>query len=299
MEKNIDAIMSAKRRLAAAVVVALTTAAAVTIVSGSTVADAAESADLSVSQVVSNGTGSGNTTVTDHIHNAGPSTATEVVATALLKTGGGAVSYTTSNATCEQQPAPSGWSFMFTCQLASLKSGHTWVPKFSLTSTNGAPFTRFVSAGENSPGDPSLANNSSTLNSYFGSRSDLSLTQKATAGSSAGKVTITNSIRNAGPWTADNLQLVAEINSPTFSGVGATSNLSGASCQFIPPASGFNSAVSCTIGSLDPGGLWKLTFSYAGGAGGSLVQQGTITAASPTDPVPSNNTATTTTSYHS
>jgi hypothetical protein len=62
---NIAAIMSAKRRLAAAVAVGLATAAAVTIVGGSTVADAAGSADLSVSQVVSNGTGSGNTTVTD------------------------------------------------------------------------------------------------------------------------------------------------------------------------------------------------------------------------------------------
>ena len=297
--KHIAAIMTAKRRLAAAVVVGLATAGAVTIAGGSTVASAAGTADLSVSQVVSNGTGSGNTTVTDHIHNAGPSTATEIVATALLKTGGGSVSYTTSNATCEQQPAPSGWSFMFTCQLASLKSGHTWIPKFSLTSTDGAPFTRFVSAGENGPGDPSLANNSSTLDSFFGSRADLSLTQKATAGASRGKVTITNSTRNAGPWTADNLQQVSEINSPTFTGVGASSNLSGASCQFIPPASGFNSAVSCTIGSLDPGVLWKLTFHYTGGGGGSLVQQGTISAASPSDPVPGNNTATTTTAYHS
>jgi hypothetical protein len=297
--KNIAAITSAKRRLAAAAVVGLATIGAVTIAGGSTVASAAGTADLSVSQVVSNGTGPGNTTVTDHIHNAGPSTATEVVASALLKTSGGSVSYFTANATCEQQPAPSGWSFMFTCQLASLKSGHTWIPKFHLTSTDGAPFTRFVSAGENGPGDPSLANNSSTLNSFFGSRADLSLTQKATAGSSTGKVTITNSIRNAGPWTADNLQEVSEINSPTFTGVGASSSLSGASCQFIPPASGFNSAVSCTIGSLDPGDLWKLTFHYTGGAGGSLVQQGTISAASPSDPVPGNNTATTTTSYHS
>lgn len=297
--KRISAIITAKRQLAAAVVVGLATATAITTAGGSSRAEAGGTADLSVSQVVSNGTGSGNTTIVDHIHNEGPSTATEVVATALLKTSGGSVSYTTSNATCEQQPAPSGWTFMFTCQLASLKSGHTWIPKFSLTSSNGAPFTRFVSAGENGPGDPSLANNSSTLNSYFGSRADLSLSQKATAGSSAGKVTITNSIRNAGPWTANNLQQVIEINSPTFSGVGASSNLSGASCLFIPPASGFNAAVSCTIGSLDPGGLWKLTFDYTGGPGGSLVQDGTITAASPTDPVPGNNTATTTASYHS
>ena len=93
--KNIAAIMFAKRRLAAAAVVGLATAGAVTIAGGSTVASAAGTADLSVSQVVSNGTGPGNTTVTDHIHNAGPSTATEIVATALLKISGGSVSYTT------------------------------------------------------------------------------------------------------------------------------------------------------------------------------------------------------------
>jgi hypothetical protein len=188
---------------------------------------------------------------------------------------------------------------MFTCQLASLQPGHTWVPKFTLTSTQGAPFTRFLSVGENGPGDPSLANNSSTLNSYFGAAADLSLGQGATAGSSSGKVTTTDSIRNKGPWTAQNLQLVIEINSPTFVSVGASSNLSGASCLFIFPTTGFTEAVSCTIGSLTPGPLWKLTFAYIGGPGGSLVQQGTISAGSPSDPVTTNNTATTTTHYHS
>jgi hypothetical protein len=298
---KIKGLTGTKRHLAAivAAVAGVGAVACFAITGGSTGAGAAGTADLSASQVVSNGTGPTSTTVTDHIHNAGPSTATTVVATALIKTAGGSVSYTTSNATCEQQPAPSGWSFMFTCQLASLQPGHTWVPKFTLTSTQGAPFTRFVSVGENGPGDPSLANNSSTLNSWFGAEADLSLGQSATAGTSSGKVTITDSIRNKGPWTAQNLQQVIEINSPTFESVGASSNLPGASCSFIPPAAGFTTAASCTIGSLTPGHLWKLTFAYTGGPGGSLVQQGSISAGSPSDPVSTNNTATTTTQYHS
>ena len=296
--RRISAIMAAKRQLAAVAVVGIGAVTGIAMSGGSPAASAAGTANLSVSQTVSNGTASNNTTVTDHIFNAGPSTATNVVATALLKTNGGAVSYTTSNATCEQQPAPSGWSFMFTCQLASLPSGHTWLPKFSLTSTKGAPFTRFLSVGEGGPGDPSLANNSSTLSSFFGSEADLALSQSATTGTSAGKVTITDSARNKGPWTANHLQEVLEIKSPTFRGVLASSNLPGASCLFIPPASGFNAAVSCTLGSLNPGALWKLTFSHTGGAGGSLVQRGSISAISPSDPVPSNNTATTSTSYH-
>ena len=103
-----------------------------------------------------------------------------------------------------------------------------------------------MSVGEGGPGDPSLANNSSTIHSFFGSRADLSLAQSATAGASAGKVTVTDSIRNNGPWTANHLQQVLEIKSPTFKKVTASSNLPGASCLFIPPASGYNAAVSCT-----------------------------------------------------
>jgi hypothetical protein len=297
--RKISVAKAAKRPLAAMAIAGLGALAGLTMSGTSGVASAAGTADLSVSQAVSNGTTPNSTTVTDHIHNAGPSTATDVVATALLKTNGGAASYLTSNATCAQQPAPSGWTFMFTCQLATLQSGHTWTPKFNLTSTKGAPFVRFLSVGAGGPRDPSLANNSSTLNSYFGSEADLSLAQSATAGSSAGKVTITDSIRNRGPWTADHLQQVLEINSATFRTVTAASNLPGAACLFIPPASGFNAAVSCTLGSLTPGGVWRLTFAYAGGPGGSLVQQGAISAVSPSDPISSNNTATTTTSYHS
>ncbi len=299
MMKKMSAMTKTKRGLAAVAVAGLGAAAGMAMIGGNAVASAGPTANLSVSQAVSNGSAANRTTVTDHIYNGGPSTAVNVVATALLKTNGGAVSYLTSNATCEQQPAPSGWSFMFTCQLASLPSGHTWQPKFTLTSTEGAPFTRFVSVGEGGPGDPSLANNSSTIHSFFGSRADLSLAQSATAGASAGKVTVTDSIRNNGPWTANHLQQVLEIKSPTFKKVTASSNLPGASCLFIPPASGYNAAVSCTKSSLTPGSLWKLTFAYTGSPGGSLVQRGTISASSPTDPVPGNNAVTTSTAYHS
>jgi hypothetical protein len=296
--QGISAIRRARRQLAVAVAVVVV-AAGVTLTGPAAGASAAGTAKLSVRQVVSNGTGPGNTTVTDHIHNAGPATATNIVATALLRVSGGSVSYSTSNATCEQQPAPHGWSFMFTCQLASLAPGHTWLPVFSLTSTDGAPFTRFVSVGEGGPGDPSFANNSSTLKSFFGSEADLSVSQQATPGSSSGTVGIVDTIRDKGPWTASGLQLLSEINSPTFSSVGASSNLPGASCQFVPPTSGFNVATSCTIGSLAPGQVWKLTFAFTGGPGGSLLQQATISATSPPDPVSGNNSATTTTSYQS
>ena len=134
MMKKMSAMTKTKRGLAAVAVAGLGAAAGMAMIGGNAVASAGPTANLSVSQAVSNGSAANRTTVTDHIYNGGPSTAVNVVATALLKTNGGAVSYLTSNATCEQQPAPSGWSFMFTCQLASLPSGHTWQPKFTLTS---------------------------------------------------------------------------------------------------------------------------------------------------------------------
>jgi hypothetical protein len=261
-------------------------------------ASAAGTVNLGVAQFVSNGAGSGQTVITDHVHNSGPSTATSVVAVVLINTSSAALNTAATNAdACQDEPAPPGWVFMLTCQRASIASGSTWLPKFTVTGTNGASLTWFLSVGARET-DPTFSNNSSTLHTFLGSEADLDLSQAAKAGASAGKVTITATIRNHGPWTANALQHVTEINSPGFDGVLITSNVSS-SCQFIPPASGFNSAVSCVTNVLAPRHSWVLTFAYSGTAGGSLVAQGKVSANSPADPVSSNNSATTTTHYRS
>jgi hypothetical protein len=45
------------------------------------------------------------------------------------------------------------------------------------------------------------------------------------------------------------------------------------------------------------GQTWTFTAAYSGTANAGLVQQGSISAANPTDPVPTNNSATSTTHY--
>jgi hypothetical protein len=188
---------------------------------------------------------------------------------------------------------------MFNCQTSSLAAGSNWTLTETYSGTAGVAFTSFGSVGENNPGDPSLSNNSSTLKTYFGPAADLKLTQAVTPGTSSGTVTITDTAKNLGPWTANTLQLVIEMNSPGFSNVGASSNLP-ASCQFIPPASGFNVAASCTTtNSLAPLKNWKITLTYSGTPGGSLEQVGNVTANNPPDPHTANDSATTNTNYAS
>ena len=187
---------------------------------------------------------------------------------------------------------------MFNCQTPSLAAGSNWTLTETYSGTTGTAFTSFESVGENNPGDPSLSNNSSTLKTYFGPAADLKLTQAVTPGTSSGTVTITDTAKNLGPGKANALTLTIEINSPGFSNVGASSNLPS-SCQFIPPASGFNVAASCTTNSLGLLKNWKITLSYTGTPGGSLEQIGNVTASNPPDPNTANSSATTNTNYAS
>jgi hypothetical protein len=289
------------RRAFAAVAVIGGLLAAAPLAAGSTksTGPASPSADISISQTVSNGSAAGSTTVTDTIHNAGPSTATEVQDVQLVKISAGPLGYIAGGAKgvyCDPEPAPTGWNFMFSCQFGSIASGATVSVKFTLKGTTGASFTRFASVGDFALADPRTSNNSSTLNSLIGDLADLSLSQKATAGTKSGTVTITNTVANHGPWTATGIQLVFEIKGTSL-GVLTTGPNSG-NCQFIPPSAGYNYAADCPFGSVAPGKTWVIVVTYTGPAGESLTQDGSISAASPPDPVPANNKASTATMLH-
>jgi hypothetical protein len=135
----------------------------------STRASSSGSADLRVRPTTTaHGRSSDQIVITDHIANLGPSTATNIVAVALVKTNSSHTSYVTSSGTCQQEPAPSGWNFMFTCQKDSLGAGFAWLPKFTITGTTGSTLTRFLSVGESEPGDPVSSNNSTTLHTLIG-----------------------------------------------------------------------------------------------------------------------------------
>jgi hypothetical protein len=258
-------------------------------------------ADLSLRQTPSAGASNGTTTVKTVIHNAGPNTANLLNLTILIKTKSSMAFDVTSNlpTSCQQQPAPSGWAFLFNCQTSSVAAGSSWSLIGTYSGTAGVGFTNFESVGESDPGDPSLSNNHDTLKTSFAPAADLALTQVVTAGPSSGTVTITDTAKNVGISSANGLQLVIEINSPGLTSVGASTNLPG-SCEFVAPASGFNAAASCTtsssLGRLEK---WVVQISYTGSPGGSLEQVGIVTANSPADPHAANNSATTNTQYAS
>jgi hypothetical protein len=292
--------MSRRRRVVAAAALMAGTLLAGLLDASSAGASAAGSANLSLQQTPSNGASSGSTVDKVVVHNAGPDTANALDVTILVKTKSSLGLGLTSNlsTSCQQQPAPTGWTFLFNCQTSSLSAGSNWTLTETYSGTAGVAFTSFQSVGENNPGDPSLKNNSSTLKTYFGPAADLKLAQAVTPGTSSGAVTITDTAKNLGPWTANSLALVIEVNSPGFSNVEASSNLP-TSCQFIPPASGFNVAASCTTSSLAPLKNWKVTLSYNGTPGGALEQVGNVTANNPPDPNSANSSATTNTNYAS
>jgi hypothetical protein len=280
-------------RLAVVCVLSLAALGTAFVQLGTAGASTAPSANLSVSQHVSNGSVKGQTTITAHIHNAGPSTAPSVDTVALVNTNSSSLRYLVYGAICEQQAAPPNWTFMFTCQGPSIGSGKTWKSRITVTGTQGATLTEFFSAADHGPADPSLANNPSTLNTYVGAESDLGLSQKATAGKSAGDSTITVTARNHGPWTANALQYVGEIKSATFRSVNASASTPTGSCQFIPPAAGYTKAFSCTTNSLAPGKVWTFHLAFAGTAKAALVLKGSVSANNPGDPSTANNSKTT------
>jgi Domain of unknown function DUF11 len=266
------------------------------LVSGGS-ASAAASANLSITQKFSGSSTSGSTIDTVTIHNAGTDAASNLNLSMYLKTTSSNRAVGSNAGTCELAPAPAGFQVMAACQLGALASGSDRVVTLTWSGTAGTAFTSTVTIGSTTA-DPNAANNISTASSYFGPRADLSLTQTASPGATAGKATVVSTVTNKGPNTANALQMVTEINSPGYSSVNATSNLSS-SCQFIPPAAGFNRAVLCTTNLLGPGVKWIVTFAYTGTAAASLQVQTSVSANNPPDPVTTNNMATSSTTYHS
>jgi hypothetical protein len=249
---------------------------------------------------LSNGPAAGDTTVTDLIHNAG-STASYVQVVIMFKFNtGGLYSDATLPAgmSCAYTPAPSGWNLMFACQIASIAGNTTTTVKNVLEGTNGETFTRFVSVGPTTPVDPNYNNNTSTVTSWLGNLADLSLSQRAVAGGTTGTGTVATTVTNAGPWSANHLQLVLEIKGSGLT-IRASGGPSGAACQLIPPSSGYNYAADCTLTqSLAPGQSWTENISCTGTANAQVTQAGSVSANSPPDPNTANNKATTSITLH-
>jgi hypothetical protein len=290
-----------RRRLVALVPAVLLAAAAGTsaLVSGGGAASAATTTDLSVSQAFTGGTTSGQTVDTITIRNRGTATASNINVAMLIKTASTSTSVSAHNGgISELSPPPPGYKMLLNSQYASIPAGSHLTLPFTLGGTAGTAFTSFVSVGAASPGDPNLANNSNTKSSWYGPRADLRISSRVVAVTTAGQAKIVTTITNGGPNNANALQTIFEIKSSTFKTAGYSA-VPLSSCQFIPPASGYNRAVSCVTNSLATGKSWVITSTYTGGKGASFTVNARVSANSPIDPVTTNNSNTRTTTYHS
>ena len=261
-------------------------------------AHAAGSANLSVRQAFSGSSTSGKTVDTVTIHNAGPDTATNINYSKFLATASNVFTVTSNVGVCELMPPPSTtWKLFDACQVGSLAAGGNIVITVTWGGTAGAAFTSTVTVGS-AVVDPTSSNNISKASSWFGPRADLHLSQSGSIGSTAGKAKFVHTITNRGPNNANALQLIIEIKSSGAFSVGY-SGTPLSSCQTIPPATGFQHAVACTTNSLATGAKWKLTGTYTGPAGNSVSVKATVSANNPADPVLTDNSRTTATTYHS
>lgn len=290
------------RRLAALVGgMSLAATSALALTAG-TDAAARVTADLSVTQAISGSSTSGTTVDTVSIKNPSGSSVSTVILNQFLTTTSTSnilsVPSAPSGTHCTTTPAPSGITVVATCVIPSIAANSTATVKINASGTVGAPFTMLVAIGAAGLSDSNVANNKSTVSSWYGPRAELVSTSSVVAGTTAGTVTVKENAKNNGPNTANALQMVIEIKSAGFSSVIATGNVSGGSCQFIPPATGYNAAVSCVISSLATGKTWTESLAFKGTKGTSLQVDTSVSANNPADPVPTNNKNSRTTTYH-
>jgi hypothetical protein len=294
INRQSDAVRTTRKRvLVTAVAVAtlvLAGSGGAALVAGS--ASAGSTADLAVSQSISGSSTSGSVVDTVTIHNKGSASASNVNLVALLKSTSHHWSAFGSVGVCEAFTAPSGYLGMVSCQLSTIKSGATVKEALTWSGTAGTAFSVFATVGDFAPADPVSSNNTSTISSYFGPRANLVLSNSAKTGATTGTATVTSIVTNHGPNNAADLQMVIEIK-----GSGYRSVHTHGTCQFIPPATGYVQAASCTLSSLKTGAKWTMIFNYTGVAGDALSVSTTTTAQSPSDPVTSNNSGKVSTRY--
>lgn len=259
---------------------------ATAVASGTGTAHAAGQPDLVIAQQVSGNSQAGHTSVTVTIANHGNATASHLNVELLLATSSNQFSDSfAGNVTCETMPTPPPYRYAVACQLASsLRAGK----KASFTADVGgavrAKFNSLAAVGE-LQSDARPGNNASSLTSYFGPGADLGVAGIVTSGAKDGRANAEIKIVNQGPSPASLAQEVLEVahvKSATVSG------LKG-SCQPIPPASGYDYAMSCVANVLATGTAWTGHWKFVGVSGRAFTV--TVTASSRTvDPDPSNNT---------
>jgi len=219
-----------------------------------------------------------NLTWTILVSNAGPSTASNVTLTDLLPAGATLISATTSQGSCNA---------VVSCALGTLTRNASATVTLNVTVGPGfvGALNNTVSVFSNAP-DPNTANNSDTESTTVNAQADLSITKTDNTDPviAGDTLTWTIAIGNAGPSNASNVSLV----DPLPAGV----TLISAS----PSQGSCDTAVICSLGTIPVGGSATVVINVTVSSGftGSLSNTATLTS-SATDPDPSDNIATQTT----
>ncbi|MGG5258682.1 CARDB domain-containing protein [Phycicoccus avicenniae] len=223
--------------------------------------------------------------------NDGPSTASVVTITDPLPSSVAPVSATTTTPGASCSIAGQD----VTCTAPTLASGSSLVATVVGTVASGTPASTLVNtatAGAQTPGDPTLSDNTATSTTRVQTRADLSIDKTGPATVTAGTgITWTMTVRNDGPSVADTVvvqdTLPAGVTFVSGTGTGTT-------CDEQAGGGG----VLCDVGTLASGATRTITLvgrvdaDVASGA--TLTNSATVSSAT-TDPTPGNNTDTHTT----
>jgi hypothetical protein len=256
--------------------------------------------DLVLTQATSSGSAAGTTTVTMSIRNGGTADARDVIFTSQ-EFGAGNIGFTrkatTQTTRCAGQPPPAGEARRGSCYVALIPVRTTFTMAWNFWGTTGGSFQDLVTVGS-SNSDANFADNTSTLSSYLGPAADVRVTQSALRGAAGEPRKIRTVLSDLGPWTAKSVVLRLDIKAPAFSDLAVSEGTLGICHSVRPPSVGYDHTVLCEAAGIPSGSSWLITSTIAGTAGTSLEVRATVSA-SPSDPVPGNNTVTTTTAFPS
>jgi len=242
-----------------------------------------------------------NLTYTIVVDNLGPNAANDVVLTdvlgSLINTGG-FQSASTTQGSCSPNAVTNGTSQTLTCNLGAMavngQATVTVVVRPSIA-TSG-PRTNTATVRANDVGDPVPANNSGSVTSQVTAVVDLVALKTATPLSvpAGAPITFVATVRNDGPSTAQNVQVVdnlpanAAFISATASGTGTCTT---------PAVGAAGGTLTCTWASVNSGAQSTVTYLLRplGTAAGGNVVNTVAVSTSTNESSLANNTATTTT----
>jgi uncharacterized repeat protein (TIGR01451 family) len=243
------------------------------------------SADLSVTKTASPSpvNAGQQLTYTVTVHNAGADPATGTVLTDVLPAGVAFGSATPSQGTC------SGTSTV-TCQLGTVGAGTNATLTIVVTPSTAAIGTITNSAAVTSATlDPDTANNATTLQTTVRGAADLEVAQQADQSTAhlGQPVTYTITVTNHGPLGANGLTLTDTFTKNA--GYAGFSSVRGSWNCTAKPA---KRLLTCTLSSLSAGDYAVVQFVVKPSIKGTLGNTAGVTATSPDDPVPANNSST-------